>query len=295
MLKPYFCTIDNKYHNKITIVRILKKYNINIKEYYDANYKSNTEGYCLSCNKPTKFLKFRYYKFCNVKCGAVYNCNTSKISKENRKIYINKMLETKSKYTREQWQVISEKRMKSVENKVGMPYYKYMSLLFHKRYQNMSNLERLEYFDKATGSTNYYSNKEYILNNIVYRVQGYEPYVLNILKELFNETDIILGRTNIPMFKYKNNTKRYYPDIMIKSLNLIIEVKSKFTLDKDKNLLSKKKSVEYAGFKFLLVLWNNSTYALREQSKNKLLEAISSQANYQLLEGSTTIRNRSKI
>jgi Marseillevirus homing endonuclease len=71
-------------------------------------------------------------------------------------------------------------------------------------------------------------------------VQGYEPFALqDLLKTGFKENDICTGRKNIPTIKYKfEGVKRvYYPDIYIKSKDLIIEVKSLWTYEReiDKN------------------------------------------------------------
>ena len=96
----------------------------------------------------------------------------------------------------------------------------------------------------------------------VARVQGYEPKVLTKLVIDYNEDDIIVGVQNIINeigffhYDYEGKTHRYYPDIYIKSENKVIEVKSTYTFnkEKDKNLL-KRESVlnKNINFKFIIL------------------------------------------
>lgn len=96
----------------------------------------------------------------------------------------------------------------------------------------------------------------------VIRVQGYEPRVLTKLVIEYNEDDIIVGVQNIINeigffhYEYENTNHRYYPDIYIKSENQVIEVKSTYTFnkEKEKNLL-KRDSVlnKNINFKFVIL------------------------------------------
>lgn len=96
----------------------------------------------------------------------------------------------------------------------------------------------------------------------VARVQGYEPKVLTKLVIDYNEDDIIVGVQNIINeigffhYDYEGKTHRYYPDIYIKSENKVIEVKSTYTFnkEKEKNLL-KRESVlnKNINFKFIIL------------------------------------------
>lgn len=89
-----------------------------------------------------------------------------------------------------------------------------------------------EIYDKV----NFYKPKEYILpSGRKINLQGYEPKALDELLEKYNETDIKTYRGEMPAIWYiKNNKKhRYYPDFYIPKDNLIIEVKSGWTMQKD--------------------------------------------------------------
>jgi hypothetical protein len=95
----------------------------------------------------------------------------------------------------------------------------------------------------------------------VVRVQGYEPKVLAKLVVDYSEDDIIVGVQNIIdeigffHYEYENETHRYYPDIYIKSENRIIEVKSTYTFnkEKEKNLL-KRESVLNKNINFNFII-----------------------------------------
>jgi len=80
------------------------------------------------------------------------------------------------------------------------------------------------------------------------KIQGNEAKALNILLKQFDENDIFVGRKNIEnqigkiLYKDSNNKMHvYYPDIYIKSINKIIEVKSQFTYNLRKNINELKK------------------------------------------------------
>jgi hypothetical protein len=107
-----------------------------------------------------------------------------------------------------------------------------------------------------------YSWKEFEFpSGKVVRVQGYEPLVLLDLLTRYDEEDIIVGLQNIVEivgffeYEYEEKTRKYYPDIYIKSENRIIEVKSIYTFnkEKEKNLL-KRDSVLKKGINFNFVI-----------------------------------------
>ncbi len=83
-----------------------------------------------------------------------------------------------------------------------------------------------------------YKIKEYIWkdNNISY-CQGYEPIVLKELEDMgFIYVDVKTSPEDMPEIWYifEGKRKRYYPDIFIPKENLIIEVKSEYTINTDK-------------------------------------------------------------
>lgn len=74
--------------------------------------------------------------------------------------------------------------------------------------------------------------KDYIMpSKVIRRIQGYEHLALDELTKVFKEDDIMTQRRFMPKITYSINNKshRYYPDIWLKSINKIIEVKSNYT------------------------------------------------------------------
>lgn len=107
---------------------------------------------------------------------------------------------------------------------------------------------------------NLYKRKEYILpSGKIIKLQGYEPEALDQILIYVLEKDIEFDNIPYIAYTYGNKTLKYYPDLYIKSLNLIIEVKSTYVLKKQgiqKNE-EKFKACKARGFNFLLILDNN--------------------------------------
>ncbi len=88
------------------------------------------------------------------------------------------------------------------------------------------------------------------------KVQGHEPIVLKELEESgYGFNDILTSTNDMPeiWYEFEGSEHRYYPDFYIPSENLIIEVKSEYTLQKqlDKNQ-AKFEAVKKLGFNFRL-------------------------------------------
>ncbi len=109
-----------------------------------------------------------------------------------------------------------------------------------------------EIMEKTQNSAKKY--KEYLMpSGKVRKVQGYEPFALDILNKLYTEDDIKTDRKEVPRIKYTTNDKcRYYfPDIYIPSKNQIIEVKSTWTYKcKNDNIKEKTNATKEAGYEY---------------------------------------------
>lgn len=127
-----------------------------------------------------------------------------------------------------------------------------------------------------------YGSKVFVMPSGKERVvQGYEPHALKILlSECIEEDDILTG-TDVPTVEYEHDGKShtYYPDILIKSQNRIVEVKSVFTLLKelDVNVAKQHASIR-SGFEFDFMVFagpkakSNNTPALI--SDEELIEML---------------------
>jgi hypothetical protein len=89
-------------------------------------------------------------------------------------------------------------------------------------------------------------------------VQGYEPMVLNDLENSgYQFEDIVTDANNMPViyYEFEGITSRYYPDIFIPNENIIIEVKSKYTLNVCLNRNNAKfDAVKLLGYNFKLII-----------------------------------------
>lgn len=95
----------------------LKLHNISAKEYYDTYLKQDGDGYCLTCNKPTKFISVfnGYAKHCNDSCAIKDSNIQSKIK-----------CTTKEKYGVDnvfQSPEIQEKSKQTCQQKYGCDYH----------------------------------------------------------------------------------------------------------------------------------------------------------------------------
>lgn len=90
-------------------------------------------------------------------------------------------------------------------------------------------------------------------------VQGYEPFALSKLLESFTENDIIVGKSGMPFIKYfaDNVERRYFPDIYIPKTNMIIEVKSVWTMNTNRpRNIAKQDACLDAGYNFKFMIFD---------------------------------------
>jgi len=115
----------------------------------------------------------------------------------------------------------------------------------------MRNQQRTAYkFKKFISS----SGKEY-------DVQGYEGQVIRYLLNLgTDENDLTNLRDEMPVVEYEfgGAKRKYFPDVFIKSVNTLIEVKSEYTFSKDfdKNM-AKHEAAKRAGFLHSIIIWDD--------------------------------------
>ena len=158
--------------------------------------------------------------------------------------------------------LIRNKTKKTNLEKYGVEYPTQASEIVDLRRSN--NLEKYgvisptqlpEIYEKSVKSN--YRRKEYVWKTgQVSIVQGYEPLVLKELEDLGYSFDQVKTKaTDMPKFSYihKNKTKRYFPDIFIPKDNIVIEVKSDYTVVCNTEINSLKfQSVVDAGYEFRL-------------------------------------------
>lgn len=92
----------------------------------------------------------------------------------------------------------------------------------------------------------------------IIKYQGYENRYIPILIRKYGEENVCFEKSKIPKIKYtfKNKTHYYFPDFYVPSKNLIIEIKSVYTLNSQKHRNEAKfKAVIEKGFNFKLKVY----------------------------------------
>lgn len=88
-----------------------------------------------------------------------------------------------------------------------------------------------------------------------YTYQGFENVAIENLLSIVSEQDLVIGDpSKIPVIEYynplKGKTSKYFPDIWIPSLNLLVEVKSTWTMKRDLAVnMAKHQAARVLGFK----------------------------------------------
>ncbi len=256
------------------------------KEIYLAKWlKEYKDGICKECGESTAILKLKYNNFCSKSCvmknrhklGYKERVFTKEITAKSMKTiienkrknpFLNKEIREKIKKTclkkygvdhplkskkiREkrsntclkilgcsepfQSEKVKEKSKKTCLEKYGVEYA----------------IQNSDVHKKQVKSAFYSGINIGIFQNIIYYQGSYELDFLEKYYDLFDE--IVRG----PSIKYifKGENKIYFPDFFIKSINLIVEIKSSYTLrenmDRTKELYSKK-----LGYDFIMILDKN--------------------------------------
>ncbi len=148
------------------------------------------------------------------------------------------------------------KAKESFEKKYGS--WKERNIYLNKKFQE-------KYGDGLSGAMQvediFYKNQEsgfklksVVINGMSVKYRGYElKAIYKLLSEGYEITDIIIGK-GVPTIRYDFEDRKnrvYYPDIFIPKDNRIIEVKSKWTYEKELNKnLAKQQSTINLGYKF---------------------------------------------
>jgi len=224
-----------------------------IKEYYDKHLKKENESKCKICNNETNFTRKLFGKYsgyemcCSKECREKYRLK--KRTQTNLKKYgvknpfESEIVKEKIKQTFIKHYGV-DNNMKSIKGRKA--YKKSMKRKYGVEWplQNKSILEKNQKSAKTL--------KQYKDTTLWY--QGtYEKEFLDLYLEKY--PDIERG----PSIKYKFNGKNkiYHPDFYIPSKNLIIEIKSSWTLNIDLEIKEKKKATIANGFKYIMILDKN--------------------------------------
>jgi hypothetical protein len=213
------------------------------KHYYDKWLKKEKEGCCIICGKQTKFTG-RYNSGYEICC-----------SKECREKY---RFQERTKTNLEKYGVVNVYQRKDVKEKIKQSFIEHYGVdnnmksqegkdAYSKSIRNkygvdwpLQNKDVLEKGQKSAKTLKQFNDKIWY--------QG--TYELDFLEKYYEEyPDMQRG----PSIKYGEN-KIYHSDFYIPSLNLIIEIKSSWTLNADTEIEAKKKATIANGFNYIMIL-----------------------------------------
>ena len=202
------------------------------------NYTSYPKQ-CLECNKDIiTFISFQNpypRNFCSSNCQN-----------------INLDVQTKKKIT-------SNKNYGTNYPCQSEKYKKEMIDVYQERYGVNHPMQNAEVFHSV--SNKIYKKKPYIFpSGKKVKVMGYENFIIDYLLFIgYDEQEIEIEHNLYIPYQFENKTKMYHPDIFIPKDNLIIEVKSTYTVTCDivKNKAKALGTVN-AGYNFRLLVWDDA-------------------------------------
>jgi len=218
-----------------------------VKEYFDKWIKDINEDKCKICGKETKYrnIKSGYKCTCSIVCENLY--------KHKRTIE-----ECVKKYSVEyplQDKIINNKQKDSMIRNWGvfnpgqsdkLNVKKKDTFLLRYNCENPLQIQEIFYKTQVSG----YKCKKFKETNIYYR----GSYELDFLEKYYDKFSDIKNGPSIK-YKFENKNKVYHPDFFIPSLNLIIECKNSYLVEKDKEIIEEKKKATIANdFKYIIIV-----------------------------------------
>ena len=226
---------DLNYLNRICIEKSLtltKDYSNQI-----LNSLTQIEFLCNKCNLITN-KKFQYITLYD---GLCHNCSYSDKGNKARKTI-------KSKYGVENISQLDKIKNKKIETTI-------------KNYGVEHPLQNPNIMNKCISSS--YRTKVFkFKSGKEIKCQGYEPFALDELVNIEEESNILTGCKNVPTIWYDDEDgkkHRHYVDIYIPDKNKCIEVKSTWTIkDKKANIFLKQKAAKELGYNYEIWVYDKN-------------------------------------
>ena len=276
----------NLFKTRTGLTRHLKILHNGQKEYYDKWLKEGNEGIC-QCGTLTKFTGFkRYYKkACCDRCAKIQGNITQRIKYGNCGGALEKNKEHVKKTNLERYGVentfqredIKEKCKQTKKERYGNenfvnPEKNKQTCLKKYGVENQFQREEIKEQNKQTHLKNFGAehpnqNQDQYNKGLKTRFKFHKfrdtdiwyqsSFELDFLEKYYSIfPDMRRGLTIKYSFKRKNRV--YYPDFYIPSLNLIIECKNLYLVNRDKiKNNAKKRAIIISGFKYIMIINKN--------------------------------------
>ena len=239
---------------------------------YDRIKKSNLENYGVENQFQRKYTKEKSKQTKREKYGNENYVNREKTNKTNLKKYGNISAcngEEQNKMKKDTWiknygvenpskskEIKKQKEITCLKHfgvKAGFADVKKRNLTNKDKYGVEYPMQNIEIFNKSFKTR--ILIHQYKDADVTY--QG--SYELNFL-ELCERLEILDKIQNVPSIKYKLDSKEkvYHSDFYISYLNLVVEIKSSWTLQQnEKEIMAKKKATFKSGYNYLMILNKN--------------------------------------
>lgn len=269
----------NSHHKEFCDRKCSNRYNQNLQSVQEKKSESLSKAHSKRSQKEKDAIKTKRKQTCIKRFGAVTNLTTEDSIEKRSKTWKEKYGVDHPCKSRDVKEIISKKNRKSAKGALKkriqtcIDRYGVKSVFLLKEVQEKikkSNIEKYgaenpmqnEEFYSRYFSNSYkkYKHKKYSLpSGRIINLMGYEPQVLDLLLNRFDETDIAFGyeayKETKVSYKEANKEKRYIPDFYIRSKKLIIEVKSEYTY----TTVNKKKreNAIKLGYNFVYAIYEN--------------------------------------
>jgi hypothetical protein len=243
----------NRNYNPTTDVRTKELICYKCGEEFKGNIRSR-QNY-VKCDKCKQYDKIKLCKYCGqIKCTIDYYCKTpQQITTLIKYFNFDKSILGTTQFYRELYRIRKELKNLYLINKLSTND---IANIYNASNQTVGNI--LKYFGIdmriAVGTSNKYKqgwHKTWNGNEVFYR----SSYELQYMKEL-DEQKIKYEVESLNITYWDNQQHRYriaIPDFYIPSKNLIVEIKSNWTYDKQ-NMDAKVKGYKELGYKFKLIV-----------------------------------------
>lgn len=255
--KCQICNIEIK--NSKGTSHFYLKHKITSKQYYDKYIKQEGEGLCIQCGKETKFLNWKYQKFCSLTCSNNNEKRKDLFSKSYKKNNLELINSKRENTNLLRYGNIAPTRTFQIKNKIKrtcINKYGFDNPMKCKKISKKSYFNRKSPAPKIS-----FKWKKYILpSGTEVKVQGRENLLIDKLLKCFKEKDLCIHK-NVPTIIYTDingNEKKYFPDIYVPRLNWIFEAKCNYTWNPNeeirKNNILKLKETKKLGFHYNLMI-----------------------------------------
>lgn len=231
------------------------------KTYYDEFLRSNGEGIC-ECGTETTFRGAGqgYLEFCSHTCFANsektrVNMSAKASGKKQTDLTIQKRIANTDQQTKEERRKLTCLKRHGVDNPILVPgaLDKVRNTCFVK-YGVRSPTQR--------SNSMHGKWKNVLIGDRKFRVQGYEDLFLQNHNDFnFSIDQLAHGKKNcptVPWTDHNNVTHMYFPDFYVQDQNLLIEIKSAWTFEKnEESTLLKLDAAKKMGFKTMCIIFSS--------------------------------------